>query len=336
MPTAEDAVIYYEHSQSLVSMVELTDQGDNMTFKSADSLWSKKSGKTPDVKPNGLATGGAVTPGTANNTVDVAALTCYLAGVLTEVGASAGETITRSTDPETHIINSVTVTSLGAIAIVTGTEHASAFNESRGTAGGPPYIPVGDIEIAQVRTTGFTAAVVTSDEIFNIPGEHTEWYNNPAWEEERVDVENGIIGNAGIVFSSALPDSHTGDLPKKVYAEYYTPNFVAVPIASDFVPPEQTHSVSSTSVYRKTLAAKTSTLGQGSFTAYLDTGIDDNLLSLADEILWFKFKQDILESIYILCQGYLGISRTFPAADNITASCTISPLNSTDTVNVLG
>ena len=335
MATAENAVLYYEHSQTLVPMVLLTDQGDNMTFKSADELWSKKSGSVPVVRPNGLATGGLVTPGTANNTVDVAALTCYLAGVSTSVAASAGETITRGLTTDTHMINSVTVDSGGSIAIVTGTDN-TAFSTVRGDPGGPPYIPVGSIEIAQVRTTSVAAAVVTSDEIFAVPNVHTEWYNNPSWEEERVDVENGIIGNAGVVFASALPDIHTGDLPKRVYAQYYVPDFVAIPEVTDFVPPEVSSSTTSTTIYRKTLAASSNTLNQGTFRAFLNTGIDDNILSLSGEILWFKFKQDINEIPYILCQGTFSKSRTFPAADNLQANCTISPLNSTDTVNVLG
>ncbi len=57
MPTAENAKLEYEASQSVVGMTELTDQGDQTDYKSAATMWSQKSGYTPDVKPNGLATG---------------------------------------------------------------------------------------------------------------------------------------------------------------------------------------------------------------------------------------------------------------------------------------
>jgi len=40
--------------------------------------------------------------------------------------------------------------------------------------------------------------------------------------------------------------------------------------------------------------------------------------------LWFKFFPDRYASPYILCQGKLGISRTFPAGDSLQAACTIS------------
>jgi hypothetical protein len=40
--------------------------------------------------------------------------------------------------------------------------------------------------------------------------------------------------------------------------------------------------------------------------------------------LWFKFYPDRYKSSYLLTQGKLGISRTFPAGDNIQAACTIS------------
>ncbi|GAG46495.1 unnamed protein product, partial [marine sediment metagenome] len=98
MPTATNALIYYEAGQSPVTMVELDDSGDHTIYNSADALWSNRSDYEPDVKPNGLATGGKVTPDTVNNQVDVAALTCYLAGILVDdVVAAPGETIARST-----------------------------------------------------------------------------------------------------------------------------------------------------------------------------------------------------------------------------------------------
>jgi len=46
---------------------------------------------------------------------------------------------------------------------------------------------------------------------------------------------------------------------------------------------------------------------------------------MADGELWFKFFQNRNNSTpYIISQGKLGIGRTFPANDQINASCTIS------------
>ena len=95
-------------------------------------------------------------------------------------------------------------------------------------------------------------------------------------------------------------------------------------LASDFVPPETSHSVSSTQIYGTTLGSTSSTLGQGSFTAYLSNGIGDGLVGLKNQTLWFRFYPDRYASSYMLTQGKLGIARTFPAGDNIQAACTIS------------
>ncbi len=322
---AENAVVMYEAGQSAVAMAELADQGDHKDFRSADSLWSGKSGYEPVVRPNGLATGGAVTPAAAggNNNVDVAALTCYLAGILTTVAADTDVAATRGADTDTHCITSITVTSAGAIAAVAGTAH-TAFSATRGAAGGPPYIPVDSIEIAQIRLTSITAAAITADEIFAVPGTHCERYDYPTWVQHSVNVEAGMLGDAGIEFSSPLPLIHTGDEPKKVYASYYVPEFVEISVSSDFVPPETTHSVSSTQVYGGTLGTSSSSLNQGTFNAYLEDGISDALLAQKNHKIWIKFKQDRLRNPYILCQGKLGISRTFPAGAAITAACTIS------------
>src|SRR5512143_2984440 len=164
MPSAANAKLQYEAGQALVAMAAMTDSGDQQTFTLANaSVWSSKSGYDPQIFPNGLATGGAVVPAVSgtNDKIDVAALTCYLAGVLTSVAAAADTSITR---PATAVskIDSITVTSAGAIAVVAGTDGSTtAFSETRAAAGGPPLIPVGSIEIAQVRLISNTAAAIT-------------------------------------------------------------------------------------------------------------------------------------------------------------------------------
>lgn len=413
MPTAENAILYYESGQTLVDWVALTDQGDHLDFRSASALWSDKSGYGANVKPNGLATGGAVSAAVSgtSNYVDVAALTCYLAGALTSVVADAdvdcarpdttylvltcaaggytpciagdiGKTVTGGVtgdtgtliaynnttrqwvvdqtdagdtfddDDETlaigtgtgagtmnaigafctHQINSITVTSAGAIAVVQGTEGTS-FSTTRGEIGGPPYIPTTSIEIAQVRYTTSAAAAVAAAEIFQVVGTHQERFDFPTWSVNRSNVASGVAGYAGVEFNSALPLIHTGALPKRVYAQYYTPVFAQVPKASDFVPAGESYSVGSTQIYGLTLGAVSKSLGQGSFQAYFEDGVTDGLLYEDGKKLWFQFKPDRLKDPYLLTQGYLGVSQTFPAGDNIGASCTISAEVKSDRVS---
>lgn len=314
MATAENAKLDYEAGQNAVSMTLLTDSGDRTTFTSAASLWSQRNGFTPVVRPNGLLTGGVVTTNASNDTVTVAAMTLNLNGVVTTVNAGTA-TISRGLTTDTHRITSITIDSSGAIAAVAGVDN-TAFSETRGANGGPPLIPVDSVEIAQVRVTSVSAAVVASSEIFQVPGLHTERADFPLFTVN--------YGSGSVTMLAQLPASHTGPVAKRIYASYASPIFAQVSLASDFIPPENSHSVTSTQLYGTTLGATSTTLGQGSFTAYLETGVSDALVTLKDNTLWFRFYPDRFKSGYILSQGKLGIARTFPAGDNIQAACTIN------------
>jgi len=320
--TAEKAKLMYEAGQDFTDFTALTNDGDNKTYTSDADLFSARSGYEPEIRPNGLITGGTVTPGSSNDTADVAALTCYLAGDQTSVSEASGESVTRPTD-DVAKIDSITVTAAGAIAVVEGTEATSGttFSSERGAAGGPPWIPSDSIEIAQVRMTSMASAPIAEDEIKQIVGTHCERFDYPVWEVSNRDAQ--------VEFVAALSEIHSDDSgsttsTKGVYAKYYEPQFTEQPYASDFTPPENSHSVNSTQVYGATIASTSASLGQGSFTALLKDGVTDNLIGLKDETLWFKFYPDRNKSPYLLCQGKLGISRSYPAGDNISASCTIS------------
>jgi hypothetical protein len=327
MATAENAQIEYESGQTFHDFEALTDAGDATIFTSTEDLWSGKSGKTPTVRPNGLVTGGVITPGTGNDAVNVAALTCYLAGELESVAAAAGESLTRGSVSD-YIINSITVTAAGVIAVVAGTE-GDAFSTERGAAGGPPWIPTGSIEIGQVRLTSAGAGAVTAAEIKQVVGTHQERYDYPLWDEHPINVTAGALTSAGIEFFAALAEIHSDDAgstvsAKEVYASFYEPEFTPLSKTSDFVPPETSHSVSSTQIYGTTIGSSSSTLAQGSFTAFLNNGVDDPLIKEKNETLWFRFRPDRLAEKYIYAQGKLGIGRTFGAADQIQAACTVS------------
>lgn len=315
MATAESAKLEYEAGQQAVAMAALTDSGDHLTLTSASTLWSGRAGYAPVVRPNGLLTGGALTVSATNNEIEVAALTCNLAGVVTSVAADTA-TITR---PATNVakVCSITVNSSGAIAVVAGTDGSTtAFSETRAAAGGPPLIPVGSIEIGQVRVTTSAAAPITDAQVYAVVGLHVERADFPLY--------NVNYSTGSVTFLAALPLIHTGPAAKAVYASYSTPIFGEVSLAADFVPPETSHSVSSTQIYGTTLGSTSSTLGQGSFTAYLQNGISDGLVALKNATLWFRFYPDRYASSYLLTQGKLGIARTFPAGDQIQAACTIS------------
>jgi len=324
--TAADASLEYEAGQTPTAMSALTDSGDHKKFTSAASLFSGVAGFTPIIRPNGVITGGAVTPGvsTTNDKVDVAALTVYLAGVKTTVAAALDQTITRGATTNICIINSITISSAGAVAVIAGTA-TTAFSETRGADGGPPFIPVGSVEIAQVRLSSITAAAITAEQIYAVPGTHLERYDYPLFEE---DYATGTVS-----FNTALPLSHTGGVPKKVYASYSAPVFAFISNSSNFVAPENAFSSTSKQVYGGTVGSTSKSLAAGGFDAILKNGVSDAVLGLAGKNLWFRFYPDKYQADYILCQGTLGVKRDFPADGNINAKCTISPLQAA--VNVI-
>jgi hypothetical protein len=315
MSTAENAKLQYEAGQNATPMTVLTDSGNATLFTSAASLWSGRAGYAPVVRPNGLLTGGAITTNVTNNLVTVAALTLNLNGVVTSVNAGTATAVRPAT--AVSKVNSITINNAGTITNVAGTDGSTtAFVETRGAAGGPPFVPVDSVEIGQVRFTSNTSAAVLSSEIFQVVGLHTERADFPLYDV--------TYGSGGVTFLAALPLIHTASVAKKVYASYSSPIFADVALASDFVAPETTHSVSSKQVYGATLGSTSSTLGQGTFTAYLTNGINDGLVLLKNAFLWFKFFPDRYATPYILAQGKLGVARTFPAGDQIQAACTIN------------
>jgi hypothetical protein len=314
MPTAENARLQYEAGQQAAAMTLLTNSGDNTRFTSAAALWSQRAGSAPIVRPNGVLTGFAVGTNSSNDTVSVSAGSLNLNGVVTTVSAGTA-TISRGETTNICRITSITVNSSGALAAVAGTAHTE-FSETRAASGGPPLIPVASVELAQVRVNSTSAAVVAASEILQVVGLHRERADFPLFTID--------FGTGSVVMLSALPAIHTGPVTKRVYASYASPIFADVPLASDFVPPETTHSITSTPVYGTTLGSTSSTLNQGSFTAFLEDGVSDGLVALKNEILWFRFYPDRFKSGYLLAQGKLGIGRSFPAGDSIQASCTIS------------
>lgn len=315
MSTAENAKLQYEAGQSSTAMSALTDSGDATTFTSGASLWSRRAGYTPVVLPNGVLTGGAITATAVNNQVSIAAMTLNLNGVVTAVGS--GTLLgTRATPSDTHMITSLTVDSSGTLVAVAGAD-GTAFSETRGANGGPPLIAVDSVEIGQIRFASSSAAVVAASEIYAVPGLHMERADYPP-----VHTVNYSAGS--VTFLTALMKNHTAGVAKKVFASYAAPLFADIALASDFVPPETSHSVTSQQIYGTTLGSTNSTLNQGSFTAYLNDGITDGLVGLKNQRLWFKFFPDRYAASYIPVQGKLGISRTFPAGDSIQAACTIS------------
>lgn len=330
MATAKYAKLMIESGQTFFDYTAATDSGDQTVFTvSGKTVFSNKSGYELNVRPDGVVTGrNMLTTHADDNKVTVAAFTCHLAGTLTSISATTA-TITRPASAVSKV-NSITVNDSGAITVVAGTDGATtAFSEDRGEAGAPPYIPVGSIEIGQVRVTSDSDGAIASSEIFQTVGTHVERSDYPGFSANNIgDGDAATVSakkNAYIEFDATIGDAiHTGDTYKKVYVSGYTPIFSEISNSVDFTPAQNSHSLSSTQVYNKTIGSSSSSLGQASFTAMLDDGITDALVANEDEILTFKFYSNRNKTPYSLTQGILGITTTFPASAQIQASGTIS------------
>jgi hypothetical protein len=327
MPALSKAAVYYESGQSQQAAAAFTDSGDHTTFSLASKPWSLVSGYEYAVKPYGLATGGVITPGAVAGDVAVAALTAYMwaatgasatTGLLSVAAVTDLEVTLNTTEATPYRIDSITVTALGAIALVAGKVH-SAFSETRDADGGPPPIPVGSIEIGQIRRNfahADTNQAVAAAEIFQVVGTHQERYDYPVWSEDPI--------SGTITFSDDLPLIHTGSVAKKVYARVATPIFAEVPRSKDWVPAETSSSVSSEDYYDGALGSYSSSIGQASFSAALADGVTDAILAKEGENLCFKFSPDKTKVPYQITQGVLRKSRTYGVGAYAQASFTIS------------
>lgn len=311
---AENAILKMESGQTAHAMAALTDSGDHQIFDSGVEMWSGAAGYEPSVKPNGLATGGILSVNTGtNNSVKCAALTVYIGGTLLSVAANNALTCARGTTNGCRI-HSIT-TDGSTISVTSGTE-STAFSDTRGAAGGPPLIGVDLVEIGQVRLSSTTAAEVAADEIKQVIGTHQERYDYPT---HQIDSDAGKV-----TFASALPAVHTGPTAKKIFASYYEPEFAEITNSAEAVMPETSHSTASKQIYGGTIGSSSSTLGQGSFRAYLEDGVADPLIAAKNDTRWFLLFPNRYNGNHLRCQGKLGIKREFPAGDTIVASCTIS------------
>lgn len=341
MSSSKNAKLLFESGQIVHDYTVMADSGDHTVHTvSGGTLFSGKSGFEPIVRPNGVVSGrNMVTAHADADKVTIAAFTAYSKGTLHSVSATTASLTRAATDVAQ--IHSVTMTDAGAIAIVEGEDSASsALSTVRGAAGGPPSIPVDSVEIAQIRLTGNTPAVISSDEIFQTVGDACERFDYPAWSVNNTGM--GLKADASakqyahVTFESALPCIHgavatdAADTYKQVYIRHYTPTLVEASKAFDFMPVEQTTSVSSTQVYgNRSVGSSSTSLGQGGFSALLTDGLTDSLKAEQNEITTVKFFPDKNQAPYAITQGVLSIKTTYPVDNSNKAVCTISAENET-------
>lgn len=329
MSTSKSGKLMFESGQTLNEYAAAVDSGDGILFTvSGATIFSAFDGKEVSVLPNGIVSGNnLLTPDTITEKLAVAAFTANSMGVEYSVSATT-VTVVR---PATAVskICSVVMNSSGTVEVEEGVDGSTtAFSAVRGAAGGPPYIPADSVEIGQWRVITDTPAIPTADEIYQVAGTHSERYDLPTWSTSNVgkgaSADSAAEKYAHIVFDDVVPAIHTADARKKVYVQYYEPIFAEVSKAFEFVPAENTHSISSTQYYNGTIASVASSLGQASVTVLMTDNVTDILVGLKDQTLTFRFYPNRNKEPYILTQGIMGMARTFPVDDQNQAALTIS------------
>ena len=311
------ALLQIEAGATPFAMGALTDSGDHKTFTSEATLFSQLAGFAPVVRPDGVATGLVVSIAASgsDDVVDVSGGTCYLAGVKTTVTADTDIALTRAVSTDTHIINSITIDDTGAIVVVAGTD-STAFTETRGAAGGPPFIPVGSIELAQVRMSSNVAAAVVATEIFALPGTHREPWDYPLFEAD--------IYSGSVVFYSPLAASHTGGVTKAVNASYGKPEFNDLDSFSNVKLPEVSESSSTEQTNdRGPQNSKSQGLTTGGFDKLLKNGVTDPIRKLLGVDRWIKYFPDKNATPYALVNGSLSMTTTWASTGSPKAPVTI-------------
>lgn len=299
----------------------LADSGDHTTFDSAADIWSGANGYAPEVRADGVATGGIITPGTAADTVDLAALTAWIGGAERSISAAAAQAVPRpTTDP--YRIHSLVADAAGAVSVVSGAEGASP-SAVRGAAGGPPWVPVGSIELGQVHQSSVSAGVIAAAEIKQLHGISTEKSDFPTHDDR------SMMAQGGVTFYQALPLVHSDDggttsAAKGVYAKYYEPDFAGVALVSDYVPVQIQTSISSDATYDGPVGYTTESLQNGTFTAIVNNGITDPLVLADGDTRWLQFYPDKFQAPHRLDQGVIGIVNNYPAEGNYSVAVTVS------------
>lgn len=226
LPSGNNLRLMVEDSAAAAPLEQMTDSGDNRTFGSTGARFSlcekDASGvdRRPFVMPDGIQNGCLAAPAASggNDLIDVAGGSAWIGGAVFSVLPQADISLTRPAVSMKRI-SSIVINGAGTVSVIAGTESA-AYSNQRGAAGGAPYIPLGQLELATVRLDSATAAPVTESEVFFAP----EFTHTPSYRL--------LPYSASLKFSAPLPLIHTGNLAKNVWLTRFEPAFTQLDAAS--------------------------------------------------------------------------------------------------------
>jgi len=187
------------------------------------TLINMRSAKEPHVYIDGIIDGLEITPGTANDTIDVSAGTIMVSGVETSISAQTGVAVARTVTAGESCWLSIGVDKVSKVvaavagAVVSGT--ATALLDTwvdGGTAGARPTVPVDNLLVGLIQSTSAPAAIILSSAI--------KYYDR---ESSDIDVE--VLPNiGGAKITTALIKCHTGSLGRVLnFTGYYMDDVIS-------------------------------------------------------------------------------------------------------------
>jgi len=157
-----------------------------------------------------------------NDTVSIGVVQAYVGGVLVTTTAQR-LTLTRDAAKNQH--HTAAVNAAGSFAITTGVASMASFSDTYGADAGPALVSIGRVVAVDIRLTPGVAAPVAEADIFvtNLAG---------ALIQERSDIPSGQIYalDGGVLFTDALVECHVGNVPRDVYATFYSQSNVLAPL----------------------------------------------------------------------------------------------------------
>lgn len=213
----------------------MTDDGGHQTFTCTGTRFSlcemDENGvdRRPIITPDGVMNGCYISPAAsgANDAFDLSAGTLLIGGAQINIAASANIALIRPASGFFRTV-SITLTSLGALAVVAGSDGA-AFSAARGAAGGPPWVPAGSIELAAVALAATAGPLAESGIAFAPEYSHAPEYTLLPYA-------------ASVRFAAPLAAIHTGAVPRAVWVKWNEPVMAAMD-AVHFRPPVAQHEI---------------------------------------------------------------------------------------------
>jgi len=301
----------------------------NKKFSTGQTYISPIEEFDPIVRLDGVVSGLILTASSTADAIDYSAGVVNVSGVEVSVSGSTLTSISRPTVDGNVIQNAIVVDGNGTVTAVAGTEGATS--NTRGAAGGPPYLPLnkvllGYVILEYVAATG--GAVISSTEIDTASKERADIPGYKVLYHDGQDERNPNGSNYGCIeFTSALntihnslsdPTGATGTaVTRKVYTSWRSPLFEEIPDCFDVSITESMATITSIA-YGDTYEEKaTSTPSWSASFSYYWSKVNDIVDVIKNTKRFFKLYPDRDSASHWLGVCTITANHNIPVTDSL-------------------